>query len=295
MTQADTAPELSVIMPCHDGMPWLTEQLDALCAQRDPRAWELVVVDNASSDASAATAARYADRLPVRVVPAPALANVAYARNVGVAAARADKLAFLDADDRVGPHWVRAMAAALDEHDLVAGVNVPDSTTSAPAVAGMVAAATPTEVAPPARFLPYAQGSALGVRRSWYDTVGGFDVGLATVTGEDAAFSWDVQLAGGRYGEAPEAVVRYRTRADVRSAFRQQRTIGTAQPALYVRYRHAGMRRSGPAEVALRWGALVATAPLVPFSARVRGRWLGTLARRWGRVLGSWRARVLYL
>jgi len=291
----DDAPDLSVILPCHDGLPWLPEQLEALCDQRQPGSWELIVVDNACADASAAVAARYADRLPLRVVAAPAMANVSYARNVGVAAARADKLAFLDADDRAGPHWVRAMAAALDHHDLVAGVNVPDTTTSAPTVAGIATSATPTAAPTATRWLPYAQGSSLGVRRAWFDEVGGFDVALARTTGEDTAFSWDVQLAGGRFGVARGARVRYRTRTDARTAFRQQRTIGTAQALLYARYRHVGMPRSGVVEVAARWAALVVTAVLVPFSVRVRGRWLGTLARRWGRVIGSWRQRVLYL
>jgi len=295
VTEVGEAPDLSVILPCHNGLPWLSEQLDALCAQRDPGSWELIVVDNASHDASVAVATAYADRLPLRVAAAPTVANISYARNVGVAAARADKLAFLDADDQVGPHWVHAMRTALDHHALVAGVNVPDTSTSSASAAGISATAAPIGVPVPVAFLPYAGGGALGVRRAWYDRVGGFDLTLGRFGAEDVAFSWDVQLAGGHFGVAPLAINRYRTRPDAASAFRQQRARGVGQAMLFARYRQAGMPRSGALEVLMRWGALATTGVLVPFSAQVRGRWLGTLARRWGRVVGSWRERVLYL
>ena len=43
-------------------------QLDAMVAQDPGVAWELIVVDNGSTDRTAEIAASYADRLPVRVV-----------------------------------------------------------------------------------------------------------------------------------------------------------------------------------------------------------------------------------
>ena len=69
-------------------------------------AWEVVVADNRSTDGTVAVANSFADRLDLRVVPAPEKSNAAYARNVAVATSQAPWIAFVDADDMVAPGWV---------------------------------------------------------------------------------------------------------------------------------------------------------------------------------------------
>lgn len=90
-------PEVSVLMACRNGLPWLRECLDSLAAQT-LGAWELIVVDGASTDGSAELAHSYGPR--VRVVAAPDVPPPGAARNRAAALARAPLLAFLDADDR---------------------------------------------------------------------------------------------------------------------------------------------------------------------------------------------------
>src|SRR5664279_5718728 len=114
--------DLSVVIPAHNVADTLAEQLDALLAQQWDGEWEVVVVDNRSTDGTAALVAEYAARDPrIRMVTAPARAGRSYARDVGLASATADAIAFCDGDDIVGPRWVAAMGDGLREHRVVTG------------------------------------------------------------------------------------------------------------------------------------------------------------------------------
>jgi glycosyltransferase involved in cell wall biosynthesis len=104
-------PYLSVIMPAYAAAGVLPQSLQALANSELPRAyWELVVVDDASNDATASIAARYAD-VVVRLPGTPY--GPAYARNRGFEVARGDCAIFLDADVCVYPDTLTQFALAL--------------------------------------------------------------------------------------------------------------------------------------------------------------------------------------
>ncbi len=87
---------LSVVVPVHQGGEHLRDVLIALSGADLPReSWELIVVDDASTDDSTEIAAAHAD-LVVRLTGRPR--GPAYARNRGVEASRAPFIAFVDAD-----------------------------------------------------------------------------------------------------------------------------------------------------------------------------------------------------
>lgn len=120
-------PALSVIVPAHRAQTVLPRCLAALTASDLPRAeWELIVVDDASPDDTAAVAEGVADRI-VRLGPRPG--GPALARNRGVEHARGDVLLFVDSDVCVHPDVLRrvrdsfqkdpalaALFGAYDEH-----------------------------------------------------------------------------------------------------------------------------------------------------------------------------------
>ena len=90
--------QLSVIMPCRDAGPYLDAALRSVWRQEQP-VHEVVLVDCASSDDSAAIAERHrAAGQPIRIVSAESLSPAA-ARNLAISAASGNLLAFLDADD----------------------------------------------------------------------------------------------------------------------------------------------------------------------------------------------------
>lgn len=100
-TPGASAVPISVVMAVCDGAAVLPRSLDALQRSRLPRSqWELIVVDDASTDDSAAIAAGYADVL-VRLPGKPR--GPAYARNRGCEVTRGALIVFVDADVCVHP------------------------------------------------------------------------------------------------------------------------------------------------------------------------------------------------
>ncbi|MEO8176321.1 MAG: glycosyltransferase family A protein [Sphingomicrobium sp.] len=110
-------PRVSAIIIVRDGEQFIAEAIDSVIAQEGP-AFELIVVDDGSSDATETIVQSYAGRLDgrLRVLHHPGHANLGMSasRNLGVADARGDYVAFLDADDRWLPAKLAEQVAILD-------------------------------------------------------------------------------------------------------------------------------------------------------------------------------------
>lgn len=90
---------VSVVIPAYDAEAFIAETLDSVLAQT----WtpfEVVVVDDGSTDGTIAVAESFGDR--VRVVACPHRGHAA-TRNAGIEAARGEFIAFIDADDLMPP------------------------------------------------------------------------------------------------------------------------------------------------------------------------------------------------
>lgn len=110
-------PRFSVIIPAYNAAGFLARALDSVLAQSWP-AHEILVVDDASTDATGTVARAYGDA--VRYLRRESNAGVSSARNHGAQVATGDWLAFLDADDwyetdrlRLHAEWI-AEDPALD-------------------------------------------------------------------------------------------------------------------------------------------------------------------------------------
>ena len=104
---------LSVIVPARDGAESLPRSLSALLRSDLPREqWELIVVDDASTDATVEVASRYADA--VVELPGSRPFGPAYARNRGCDRARGSVIVFVDADVCVHPDALRKFAELFD-------------------------------------------------------------------------------------------------------------------------------------------------------------------------------------
>jgi GT2 family glycosyltransferase len=105
---------LSVVVPVHNGAATLDLSLNAILASEMLRdSFELIVVDDASTDGSDTVAARYADTVVRLTGP---VSGPAYARNRGAELARGEIVVFVDADTRVRTSTLPGMLEMLAEH-----------------------------------------------------------------------------------------------------------------------------------------------------------------------------------
>jgi len=237
MSGTGAVPELSVVIPAYDAAETLPTQLEALLAQRPTWPWEVVVADNGSTDGTADLVRSWAaTRMPeLRLVDASARRGPSAARNIGVAAARAPRVAFCDADDRVGDGWVTAMRRALDAHEFVAGpfegALLNQGSRSAVSWTAQAHGLTVKPFLP--QFVTAGSGN-MGVRTSVFEEVGGFDEGARTA--EDDDFCLRVQLRGHALVFDPEIVLHVRRRDGLWDVCKQAFSYGAGERRLMHRY-----------------------------------------------------------
>ena len=282
---------VSVVVPFRNGADQLRELLASLVRQDFDEPWEIVAVDNGSSDGAAEVARSFSGRLPIVVMSAPERQNPAFARNSGTRQARADRFLFIDADDTVATGYVSAMVRALEIHPLVTS-RVDSTALNAEWVREAHGPPWQQErIGPFLGFLP-GTGANIGIRRELFETIGRFDEGLHG--SEDLALSWSAQIQA---GVAPHFVVdalyRYRYRASYAGLFRQGVTWGRDHVRLYNRFRRHGMPGRPFRKSAGEWLDVALGLTVAPKKSRpalvVR---LGCCS---GRLLGSVKDGVAYL
>ena len=166
---------LSVIVPAYQGARLLPVTLGALAASDLPRdQWQLIVVDDASTDNTAAVAGRWADQV-IALVGKPR--GPGYARNRGVEASQSDWVVFVDADVRVHSDTLRRIREAIElDPDLDALFGAYDDAPPAPnflsQYRNLLHRYTHLEGAGHAETFWAGCGA---VRRSMFVAIGGFD------------------------------------------------------------------------------------------------------------------------
>jgi glycosyltransferase involved in cell wall biosynthesis len=272
------------------------DQLTALSAQDCDAEWELIVVDNGSSDATTDRVLLFSECIPrLRVIDASERCGAGYARNVGAAAADGQYLFFIDADDRVAPGWLQAMVDASGGFDALCG-NVrrfrvePDGTE---VFEGVAYKELPDHGYD---FLPSFFGGNFGMRADVFRELGGFDVPYdQTKSGEDIELSW--RLVRNRYslGFVSNAMVHWRSRAGLQTLVRQAHRDSASAPQLYRQFRGVGMRRSSTREALLWWVRAPRRIVREGRSSAGRRNLARELGWRTGRIVGSVKARTFYL
>jgi glycosyltransferase involved in cell wall biosynthesis len=98
-----------VVIPCFNYGKYLADAIESALAQIVPPQ-QIVIVDDGSTDDTAAVADRYADQVRYHHNPN---SGVSAARNTGAAMLTTEYVVFLDADDRLHPEFAKACLAAL--------------------------------------------------------------------------------------------------------------------------------------------------------------------------------------
>ena len=235
-------PTVTVVVPVGRVDVRLETQLRALQRQRYAEPWELLLVLNRPGEDGALDELLASVALPATVVDASGTRSASHARNAGARAARADLLAFCDADDEVAENWLEEIVSGLSAHEVVGG-HLDEDRLAVPGQEHWRPPATPGELP---MFLgdPYVVTANMGIRRELFNEVGGFDESL--VRGEDIALSWLLLRRGLALGYSPKAVVYYRHRAGMRAMVSQHFHYGRGMSQVLVRYpRPGGGSRGG--------------------------------------------------
>lgn len=107
---------ISIIVPVYNAMPHLTACVQSLVAQTC-RDWELLLVDDGSTDGSHAECDRWAQQdARIRVIHQDN-AGPSAARNAGLDVARGEQVAFVDADDVVHCRYLEVLLDAMQQYD----------------------------------------------------------------------------------------------------------------------------------------------------------------------------------
>lgn len=261
----DEAVTVSVIVPCYNGARDLPACLEALQRQEWDGHAEIIVVDDASTDGTAAVAAR----LGARVIRNETNLGPAGARNLGAREARGRIFAFTDADCRPDPRWLSALVPLLGEgvaavcgltvgarHDSVLMRYLATNNQLLPLAhrdsgprtharrLADYARGLLTPPVPPEREVPrpvYSAASCnLAVDRAAFWSVGGFDAGFA-FSGEDQDFCRRLcESHGVDLIFEPRALVRHDFKNSVRDTLRRSAAYAQGHMALREKGGEAG-------------------------------------------------------
>lgn len=283
------------MIPARNEEARLGAQLDALLRQEWDGEWEIIVVDNGSTDGTARLVEEYRQRSTrLRYLLAAEKADQSYAANSGVQATDAEAVIFCDADDIVGESWLAEMACGLAEHQVVTGPNLLDRL-NAPWLASSRGRSAEGPIGTFAGVFPLVRGNNYGVRREVWEITGPLaeDFSKHGVLA-DQEFSLRCWLNGVEVVGLPGAVVYYRYREDARSLWRQGFAYGSHRPLIAKLLKEA--RKPGPPKFGgwKSWVLLAVTSPTV-ITRRGRARWLWIAGNRFGQVVGSLRHRTLML
>ena len=223
---------VAVVVATHDRAELLVRLLDALRVQTRPPD-EVVVVDDASSDATAAvlaTAVTDGD-LPIEVIRLDENGGPAVARNRGWRATRCEVVAFTDDDCRPRSDWLEHLAGAVAGADVAQGRVVPDRT--------QLDRGRPFTRTLDVGGSPFFETANIAYRRTVLEALDGFDERMRR--GEDTDLGQRAVAAGLRVAAQPAAVVEHEVfPMDLRGALRN---AGHAYWVVRVVRTHPGLRR----------------------------------------------------
>ncbi len=216
-----TQPLISAIICTHNRAGYLGGAIASLLGQTYPT-YEVIVVDNASTDDTQAVVDAFLPQPTVTYVYESTL-GLSTARNRGAAIARGRILAYLDDDAEASPHWLAALAEVFEQYP------------EAAIAGGHVSLIWPQGMAAPRWLSPtlseslgtYDLGAAIrlittpgqtprglnyAVKKSFLDTVGGFDpqlgrVGKNLLSNEELHLTQQALAAGLEVLYVPQAQV----------------------------------------------------------------------------------------
>lgn len=249
---SDGRPAVSLVIPVYNDPDGVRTTLESLLDQSVPRTeYEVIVVDNGSSDRTRTVVERFVDRFGnVRMEVESDLQGSYAARNRGIRAARGSVLAFVDADMSVDPDWLRQAVTVMESAGaeyLACAVHVypPGESES---LVGKYNRLTDLQVGRFVRRMRFAPTCSLFVKKSLLEEVGHFDPRFRS--SGDLEFGHRVDDAGRTLYYAPEILMYHPARTSLHALLGKSFRIGRGKMELHrfypERYGHPIRRLVNP-------------------------------------------------
>lgn len=252
---------LSVIMPCLNAEGTLRRTIEALWAQdAPPGSFEIIVVDDGSTDGTSEIAGRCIGPVPVRVVR-QSNRGIASARNRGASEAAGEVLLFMDPDVFAYPGMVSAHLRHYDDRSAmraVQGRTIPDPetiTTPFMITSNLIPDLTVRRGKNLSPFHVVARN--FSITRAAFERIGGFDEGFTSYGHEDIELAFRFHEAGGRILYEPEALGLHHHTMSIDAALVRHESCGRA--VVYFWRKHGKQARLGlqfelhPVLLPLKW------------------------------------------
>ncbi|MBI2443943.1 MAG: glycosyltransferase [Candidatus Magasanikbacteria bacterium] len=199
---------VSVIIPAFNEEELLPQCLTSLSAQKGAPPFEVIIVNNFSTDRTRLAAEQFRGRLNLRVVDEPRRGR-GQARARGFAEAQGEILLSTDADAILPEHWVAALTQALQNQN-IAAVTGPARVADCGALGSALFNGIFLATVRVYRLLfghVWLGGYNFGIRRPAYQAAGGFNAALNAM--EDVDLGWRVHRSGGSIRYLPRAGVTF--------------------------------------------------------------------------------------
>ena len=259
-------PEISVVVCTYNGSRSIRDTLNGLINLDYPN-YEVIVVDDGSTDNVGAVVAEY----PVRLIRT-ANQGLSAARNTGMRAATGKIVAYIDDDAYPDPHWLKYLAWTFLTTDCVGvgGPNIPPPGDGPIAECVAHAPGGPVHVLISAQEAEHIPGCNCAFRKDALLAVGGFDP-VFRAAGDDVDLCWRLMEMGWKIGFNAAAMVWHHRRNSLRAYFKQQKGYGRAE-ALLER----------------KWPSKYNAAGHVTWAGRLYGKGVTQALGRWRIYQGTW-------
>lgn len=226
-------PRISVVVCAFNAERTMDDCLRSMDGLRYPN-FEVIVVNDGSTDGTLAICRRYADRIRILSQENKGLSA---ARNAGMDAATGDIVAYTDSDCVVDPDWLTYLAYRFVQDGFVAvgGPNLPPPEDARTAACVAASPGGPTHVLLDDEVAEHIPGCNMAFRKEVMREVGGFDP-VFRAAGDDVDFCWRLQNQGYVIGFSPAAMVWHYRRNTVKAYLKQQMGYGKAEAQLYFKH-----------------------------------------------------------
>ena len=218
-------PTVSVVVCAYNAADTLDDCLTSLECLLYPEV-EVILIDDGSSDGTADIAGRHPSVRLIQVENG----GLSAARNIGLAHATGEIVAYTDADVRVEPEWLTYLVEPFFSSN-IAGSGGPNVVPADdPWLAQCVARAPggPSHVLFDDRVAEHVPGCNMAFRRDVLVALDGFNP-VFTKAGDDVDLCWRLQARGWKIGFAPCALVWHHHRSSVRAYWNQQLGYGEGE------------------------------------------------------------------